>query len=41
MNESRPHARWAARTLRRAEVFGVLQDDRTFVDLLHLDEAHA
>jgi citrate lyase beta subunit len=39
MIESRPHARWAAHTLRRAEVFGVLRDDRTFVDLLHLDEA--
>ncbi|WP_209309050.1 HpcH/HpaI aldolase/citrate lyase family protein [Blastococcus sp. CT_GayMR16] len=39
MIESRPHARWAAHTLRRAEVFGVLRDDRTFVDLLHVDEA--
>lgn len=38
MIESRPHARWAAHTLRRAEVFGVLRDDRTFVDLLHVDE---
>ena len=41
MNESRPHARWAAHTLRRAHVFGVLREDRTFVDLLHLDEASA
>jgi citrate lyase beta subunit len=41
MNESRPHARWAERTLRRADVFGVLRDDRTFVDLLHVDEAYA
>jgi citrate lyase beta subunit len=39
MLESRPHARWAAHTLHRAEVFGVLRDDRTFVDLLHVDEA--
>jgi hypothetical protein len=38
MIESRPHARWAAHTLRRAAVFGVLRDDRTFVDLLHVDE---
>ena len=41
MIESRPHARWAALTLRRAEVFGVLREDRTFVDLLHVDEASA
>ena len=41
MIESRPHARWAAHTLRRAHVFGVLREDRTFVDLLHLDEASA
>jgi citrate lyase beta subunit len=41
MIESRPHARWAAHTLRRAEVFGVLREDRTFVDLLHVDESHA
>jgi citrate lyase beta subunit len=41
MIESRPHARWAAHTLRRAEVFGVLREDRTFVDLLHVDEASA
>jgi citrate lyase beta subunit len=40
MIESRPHARWAAHTLRRAEVFGVLREDRTFVDLLHVDEFH-
>jgi citrate lyase beta subunit len=40
MIESRPHARWAAHTLRRAAVFGVLREDRTFVDLLHIDEAH-
>jgi citrate lyase beta subunit len=41
MIESRPHARWAAHTLRRAEVFGVLREDRTFVDLLHVEEASA
>src|SRR5262249_62016265 len=33
MIESRPHARWAAGILRRAEAFGVLRPDRTFVDL--------
>ncbi|RBY86713.1 ATP/GTP-binding protein [Blastococcus sp. TBT05-19] len=41
MIESRPHARWAARTMRRAEVFGALREDRTFVDLLHVDEGQA
>jgi len=41
MIESRPHARWAAHTLSRAHVFGVLREERTFVDLLHLDEASA
>jgi len=38
MIESRPHARWAAGILRRAEVFGVLQPDRTFVDLLDIED---
>jgi citrate lyase beta subunit len=34
MNESKPHAAWARRTLQRAEVFGVARDGVTFVDLL-------
>jgi len=38
MIESRPHARWAAGILRRAEVFGVLRPDRTFVDLLDIED---
>jgi citrate lyase beta subunit len=38
MIESKPHARWAARILGRARVFGVLQPDRTFVDLLDLED---
>jgi citrate lyase beta subunit len=41
MLESRPHARWASRTLRRAALFGVLRADRTFVDLLHVEEVRA
>jgi citrate lyase beta subunit len=41
MIESRPHARWASSTLRRASVFGALREDRTFVDLLHVDEGQA
>jgi citrate lyase beta subunit len=40
MIESRPHARWAAHTLRRAAAFGALREDRTFVDLLAVDEVH-
>lgn len=34
MNESRPHAVWAHRTLLRAHAFGVARPDTTFVDLL-------
>jgi citrate lyase beta subunit len=34
MNESKPHQAWAARTLRRAQVFGVLKEGCTFVDVL-------
>lgn len=34
MVEAKPHARWAAAVLRRAEVFGVLQPGRGFADLL-------
>jgi citrate lyase beta subunit len=34
MNESKPHAAWAARTLLRAQVFGVARDGVSFVDLL-------
>jgi len=38
MIESKPHARWAAGILRRAAVFGVLRPDRTFVDLLDIED---
>jgi citrate lyase beta subunit len=38
MVESKPHARWATHVLRRAEVFGVLHEDRSFVDLLDVDD---
>jgi citrate lyase beta subunit len=41
MIESRPHARWAAGILQRADVFGVLQPDRTFVDLLDIEDVGA
>lgn len=34
MNEIKPHMRWAKKTLQRANVYGVLQPDRTFADLL-------
>jgi citrate lyase beta subunit len=34
MNESKPHAAWAGRIMRRARVFGVARDDVSFVDLL-------
>jgi citrate lyase beta subunit len=37
MNEARPHARWARELLRRADIFGVLRPDRSFVDLLSPD----
>lgn len=38
MIESKPHARWAAEILGRARLFGVLRPDRTFVDLLDLED---
>jgi citrate lyase beta subunit len=41
MVESKPHARWAAYTLGRAEMFGVLHPDRTFVDLLDVEDVPA
>ena len=41
MLESRPHARWAAGIVRRAAVFGVLRPDRTFVDLLDIEDVGA
>ena len=41
MIESKPHARWAAGILRRAAVFGVLRPDRTFVDLLDIEDVGA
>jgi citrate lyase beta subunit len=41
MIESKPHARWAAGILRRAAVFGVLRSDRTFVDLLDIEDVGA
>lgn len=34
MNESKPHAAWARRTLQRARIFGVAREGVTFVDLL-------
>ena len=34
MNESKPHAAWAHRTLLRAGVFGVVREGVSFVDLL-------
>lgn len=34
MNESKPHAAWARRTLLRAHAFGVARKDVSFVDLL-------
>lgn len=34
MNESKPHTAWAQRTMLRAGVFGVAQEDVSFVDLL-------
>lgn len=34
MNETRPHAAWARRTLLRSRVFGVASEDTSFVDLL-------
>lgn len=34
MNEPKPHALWAERTLRRAEAFGVLRPEHTFLALL-------
>jgi citrate lyase beta subunit len=38
MIESKPHARWAAAIMGRAQVFGVLRPDRTFVDLLDSED---
>jgi len=38
MIESKPHALWAAGILRRASVFGVLRPDRTFVDVLDVED---
>lgn len=34
MNEVKPHRAWAERTLQRAEVFGVANEDIGFVELL-------
>jgi hypothetical protein len=34
MNESKPHAAWARRTLLRADAFGVASPEVSFVDLL-------
>ena len=34
MNESKPHAAWARRTMMRARVFGVIREGVSFVDLL-------
>ncbi len=38
MNETRPHAVWAQRTLRRAEVFGVARPGLSYVDILAAGE---
>ena len=40
MIEGKPHLLWAEQTLRRAGAFGVLAQDRTFVDLLHQEWRH-
>ncbi len=34
MNEPKPHRLWAERTLERGEAFGVLREDRTFIELV-------
>ncbi|MBA2948817.1 HpcH/HpaI aldolase/citrate lyase family protein [Streptomyces himalayensis] len=34
MNEVKPHRAWAERTMQRAEVFGVVKEDVSFVELL-------
>jgi citrate lyase beta subunit len=34
MNESKPHSAWARRIMQRAQLFGVANDEVTFVDLL-------
>lgn len=34
MNEPKPHRLWAERTLQRAEAFGVLRDEHTFLELI-------
>jgi citrate lyase beta subunit len=39
MNESKPHAAWARRTLLRAEAFGVARDEVSFVDFLDAGRA--
>ena len=34
MNEAKPHAAWARKTLLRAKAFGVANEHKTFVDFL-------
>jgi len=34
MNEPKPHRLWAERTLQRGEAFGVLREERTFLELV-------
>ena len=34
MKESKPHGAWARRTLQRAELFGVVREGVSFVELL-------
>lgn len=41
MMEGKPHLLWATQVLRRAAAFGVLAEDRTFVDLLDQGWRHA
>jgi citrate lyase beta subunit len=41
MNEPKPHALWAQRTLARASTFGVLRPDHTFLALLEVEDRRA
>ena len=34
MNESKPHTAWARRTVQRAQIFGVVREGISFVDVL-------
>ena len=41
MNEPKPHALWAERTLARAEAFGVLHAEHSFFALLQAPHARS